>query len=191
MTTESRGAAARRLRDTFAAHKGESWLRFQGRSMLPMLRDGDLLRVRHGPPSAIGCGAIVVFNDGDSTIVHRLLYRRGRGAVLVTKGDNAWRIDRPLGPEQVIGAVCEIRRGAHRIPVDRGEWGRVSRGIALASMLEGLAYAGAVAIRRRCLPHPLVGRLGEARLLAAAGRCRRAILDRVLRVTGATGAAAE
>lgn len=190
MSAESRRSAALRLRETFAADKGETWLRFQGRSMAPMLHDGDLLRVRHGAPSALACGAIVVFNDGDATIVHRLLYRRRRGTVL-TKGDNAWRFDRPLGPEQLIGTVCEIRRGAHRIAVGRGGWGRVSRAIAFASLLEGLTFAGAVAVRSRILPRRLIGRVGEARMLAAVGRCRRAIVVRLLRVMDSTGAGTE
>jgi hypothetical protein len=87
--------------------------------------------------------------------------------------------------------VCEIRRGAHRIAVDRGGWGWVSRAIALASLLEGLAFACAGAVRRRCLPQRLIGRVGEARMLAAAGRCRRAIIERVLRGMDSTGTGTE
>jgi hypothetical protein len=187
MSVESRRAAARRLRDTFLAQKGEAWLRFQGRSMAPLLRDGDLLRVRHGA-SALARGAIVVFNDGDATIVHRFLCRRRRAGVMITKGDNAWRFDRPLAPERLIGTVCEIRRGADRITIDRGGWQWVSRGIAWTSMLEGIACACAAAVRRRCLPQRLLGRVGEARVLAAIGRCRRAVIDRLLRAVGSTSA---
>ena len=185
MSAESRRAAAERLRDAFVAEKGEAWIRFQGRSMAPMLCDGDMLRVRHGA-SGLARGAIVVFNDGDTTIVHRFLYRRRHGSVLVTKGDNAWRIDRPFAPERLIGTVCEIRRGDDRIELDRGGWRWVSRGIAWTSLLEGIAFACAAALRRRCLPRRLVGRIGEARALAAIARCRRAAIDRLLRAMPST-----
>ena len=181
MSTDARRAAALSLRDAFVAQTGEMWLRFQGRSMAPMLRDGDLLRIRCGATPAPACGAIVAFRDCDVTIVHRFLCRRRRDSALVTKGDNSWRADRPLDPEQLIGTVCEIRRGADRIVLDRGGWPWVARGIALLSALEGLAFACAAAVRRRCLPRRLAGRVGEARALAAVEWYRRAVVGRLLR----------
>lgn len=179
MRAEARRAAALNLRDAFVAQTGELWLRFEGQSMAPLLRDGDLLRVRCGATPAPARGAIVAFRDHEVTIVHRFLYRR-RGGWLVTKGDNAWRLDRSLDPQQLIGTVCEIRRGAERIAIEGGGWPRAARRIALLSLLEGLACACAAAVYRRCIPRRLVGRIGEARLLAAVSGCRRAAVDRLL-----------
>jgi hypothetical protein len=191
MRPEGRRAAAERLHGNFSVEKGELWLRFEGRSMAPMLRDGDLLRVRLGAPRDLACGTIVAFRDHDVTIVHRFLYRRRRDAALITKGDNAWRTDRPLPADQLLGTVCTIRRGADRIALDGRGWRRLSRGIALASMLEGFAFAGASALRRRLLPRALVGRLGEGRVLEAVGACRRSVIARLLRVVGAGDARKE
>ena len=182
MSSESRRAAALRLHDAVVAEKGELWLRFQGPSMTPMLHEGDLLRVRCGVPPALACGAVVAFRDRDVTIVHRFLYRRSAGVALRTKGDNRGRFDRPLRPEQVIGTVCEIRRGAQRIDLERRAWRRLSVGIAVVSMLEGLVCAGAAAVLGSVLPRRLVVRVRDA-----VGGCRRAATARLLRAMHPAG----
>jgi hypothetical protein len=96
-----------------------------------------------------------------------------------------------FGADQLIGIVCEIRRGPDRIGLDRRGWRWVSRGIALVSGIEGIAFACAAAVRRRWLPQRLLGRVGEARVLAAVGGCRRATIGRLLRTMDSTSAGTE
>ena len=45
--------------EAVAKTRGEVWLRFQGGSMAPTLREGDLIRVRHVAPDALAFGDIV------------------------------------------------------------------------------------------------------------------------------------
>ena len=180
-TPDARRAAALHLHDAFTKTRGEVWLRFQGSSMAPTLREGDLLGVRHVMPDELAVGDIVVFEVAETSVVHRLLCAPRRRTSLLTKGDNAWRADRPLAPDRLIGKVCTVRRGAARIDLERGGWRWRSRAIALASLLEAGAFSLAVAGRRRWFPPGLARRGIERRVLRLLGRCRRVVIGALLR----------
>lgn len=180
-TSDARREAALRLRNAFATTSGRVWLRFQGRSMAPTLRDGDLLCVRHVAPGDLAAGDIVVFEAAHANIVHRLLFVRRRHTSLITKGDNAWRADRPFGPDRLVGKICTVRRGGAYIDLERGGWPWLARAIALASLIEAIAFRSAAAAHRRWLPRGLVRRGVERRLLRLLGRGRRAVIGALLR----------
>jgi hypothetical protein len=180
-TAESRLAAVWRLHKAFAAEKGETWLRYQGRSMAPLLQDGDLLRVRQVARGAVRAGDIVAFTAGERSVVHRLLRARQRGAVLVTKGDNTWRLDRPFGSEQLLGKVCEIRRDEARIGLEHGGWCWTSRMIAASSLIESIAFRFAAAFARRAVPEWVFSRTNRLRLIEALAARRRAALGGLYR----------
>lgn len=179
---EARRAAALHLHDAFVEIHGEVWLRFQGDSMAPTLREGDLLRVRYVAPDELAFGDIVVFALAEASVVHRLLWPRWRRTSMLTKGDNVGRADRPVAPDRLVGKVCTVRRGAVRIDLDRGRWRWTSRAIALASLLEAGAFSVAAAVRRHWFPRGLVRRGLERRVLRLLGRCRRVVLDALLRM---------
>jgi hypothetical protein len=180
ITPEARRAAALHLHDAFAQTRGEIWLRFQGSSMAPTLREGDILGVRQVATAELACGDIVVFAVAEASVVHRLLRAPRRGASLLTKGDNAWRTDRPFAPERLIGRVCTVRRGAVRIDLEGTGWGWRARAIALTSRLEAGAFTAFAAVRRRWCPHGLVRRGVERRVLRLLSRCRRVVIGALL-----------
>lgn len=180
-TPETRRTLALHLHDAFVKSRGEVWLRFQGGSMAPTLREGDLLCIRHVAPDELAFGDIVVFELAEASVVHRLLCAPRLRMPLLTKGDNAWRVDRPFAPDRLVGKVCTVRRGAARIDLERGGWRCVSRTIALASLLEAGAFSFAVAVRRRWYPAGLARRGVERRVLRLLGCCRRVVIGALLR----------
>ena len=180
-TPDARRAAALHLHDALVKTRGEEWLRFQGSSMAPTLCEGDLLSVRHVAAGELAFGDIVVFEGAEASVVHRLLCAPRLRAPLLTKGDNAWRLDQPFAPDRLVGKVCTVRRGAVRIEVERGRWRWRSRAIALASLLEAGAVSLTVAVRRRWFPHGLARRGVERRVLRRLGRCRRVVIGALLR----------
>lgn len=179
-TPDARRVAALHLHDAFTKTRGEAWLRFRGGSMAPTLRDGDLLRLRQVALDELAFGDIVVFKVGETRVVHRLLCTPRRRASLLTKGDNAWRADRPVAPEHLLGKVCTIRRDAARIDLERAGWRWRSRAIALTSLLEAGAGSLAAALHRRWCPHGLVRRGVERRVLRLLGRWRRVVIGALL-----------
>jgi hypothetical protein len=178
---DARRAAARHLHDAFVTARGEQWLRFEGHSMAPMLRPGDLLSVRQVTAHELARGDIVVFARGDANVVHRLLAAPRFDEPLRTKGDNTWRVDPPVAPSRLIGKVCTVRRGRVRIDLDRGRWRAVSRAIARASLLEARAAASVAALRRRWLPAGRGRRSVERRILRLLAGCRRVLVGALLR----------
>jgi hypothetical protein len=180
-TPDGLRAAALNLHDAVVKMRGEEWLRFQGRSMAPTLREGDLLRVRHVAADELAFGDIVVFKGADASVVHRLLGAPRLRTPLLTKGDNAWGIDRPFALDRLVGKVCTVRRGELRIDVDHGWWRWVSRAIALVSLLEAGGSWFVVAVRRRWYPHGVL-RVGlERRVVRMLNRGRRLVIGALLR----------
>jgi signal peptidase I len=181
-TPDARRAAALQLHDAFVKTRGEQWLRFQGGSMAPTLREGDLLSVRYVAADELAFGDIVVFEIAEASVVHRLLGVPRLRTPLVTKGDNAWRVDRPFAPDRLVGKVCTVRRGTVRIDLEHGRWRWVSRAIALVSLLEAGAFSFAVAVRRRWQPAGPASRGVERRVLRLLGGCRQAVIGALLRM---------
>lgn len=90
-----------------------------GRSMLPLIRDGDHVVVTHCT-SGIRRGDVVVFRDKNKLFAHRVLgiYKSKDGATFITKGDNALQFDPPVDGKEVIGRVIGIERGGRRISLE-------------------------------------------------------------------------
>ncbi|MBI5653986.1 MAG: signal peptidase I [Chloroflexi bacterium] len=89
-----------------------------GASMLPLLRAGD--RVIVEPRQQIQPGAIVVFQQGDQLIAHRVLRIEDRAGqvVLTTKGDATWHLDPPVRADAILGCAVAIERGARVLSLD-------------------------------------------------------------------------
>lgn len=104
-------------------------LRFRARggSMYPWIKSGDLVEVEPIQASGVRLGDSVLCRHGENrAIVHRVISigTQQGVTVLTTKGDSARLPDRPVLPEQVLGRVVAIHKGATRVQVGRG-WGRL------------------------------------------------------------------
>lgn len=96
-------------------------VRVRGYSMFPSLRPGDLIRVEPVDLATLRPGDVILFRAGNLVITHRLL--QWKDGFLITKGDAAPCLDRPLSPAEVAGRVVEVRRGGRAWRLDRG-WRR-------------------------------------------------------------------
>ena len=95
----------------------------RGRSMWPALRDGD--RVRVTPLTrAPRAGDVVFARVGDFVVLHRVLWVRRDGAVLL-KGDARRRVDGWFSPRAVWGTVDTVERRGRSVDAGRlGGWAR-------------------------------------------------------------------
>jgi hypothetical protein len=84
-------------------------LRAMGGSMLPAIRPGDILDIRHAALSIVVAGDIVLFERAGALFVHRVVRRDGR--TLTTRGDAHWRADPPIDASQLLGTVTGLSRG--------------------------------------------------------------------------------
>jgi hypothetical protein len=77
-----------------------------GRSMAPLLADGDAVAVRFGTPEKLRVGEIVLFERRGTSVVHRVLATRGRGGSrrVLERGDagpaGTW-----IARESILGVV--------------------------------------------------------------------------------------
>ncbi len=74
----------------------------QGRSMYPLIREGDNLRIKFCKPQAVRVGDIIALRRGESTIVHRLIKKTDAG--FLEKGDLQLRAQ-PVETERIIGRL--------------------------------------------------------------------------------------
>ena len=93
-------------------------VRARGWSMYPFIRHGDVIEVEPVEASAVRVGDVIFCRDEvDRFVTHRVV-KRGKAhsqGALVTKGDWTSRADPLVHPEQVLGRVVAIERGAKRI----------------------------------------------------------------------------
>lgn len=86
-------------------------LRVEGGSMLPFIPEGAAVRVEPSP-SPPRVGDVVVRIDTSGTMVHRVVRRRrlrdSGDWVLVTKGDNALRLDFACDARDIAGIVRRV-----------------------------------------------------------------------------------
>ncbi len=103
-------------------------LHIRGGSMTPLIRGGCVIQVEQVGLAELRLGDVLVYQDRDMLVAHRLVGKRGAGESLrlITKGDAAsWRGREEVAPGQVLGRVCAVnwRRG-RRLRIDSG-WGRM------------------------------------------------------------------
>lgn len=79
----------------------------KGRSMLPNLREGDLVFVKPCSTVDVNVGDIVVYKNGDIFVVHRVIEKvvRGGEVLLMTKGDNNPFPDASLIDDEMLQGV--------------------------------------------------------------------------------------
>jgi len=83
---------------------GIAWRRIAGTSMLPTLRPGDVVMLKHC--DTVEPGEVVAFSLGRRVLVHRVLrVRKGR---IVCRGDNRTTADPEIPPGGLIGRVEHV-----------------------------------------------------------------------------------
>jgi signal peptidase I len=80
-------------------------LRFRaiGRSMLPTIQDGEIVRVEPVAASTLRIGDIVLLRQGAEFKAHRII--RNRGQYFITRGDTAMDADGEIRRDQILGRV--------------------------------------------------------------------------------------
>ncbi len=119
------------------------WLSISGRSMLPLMRDGDRILVEFRP-RALKPGDVLLFRQNELLVAHRLLRLTGQGdqPLVIAKGDNVAAFDPPYPLEDVIGRVHAIRSEDREHSLDIRAWRIAGRAIAGVASSLAWAYGG-------------------------------------------------
>ena len=99
--------------------------RARGSSMLPFIRDGDILVIRPLGPSGIFAGDVVFFErPGGGLVAHTVLRTApGNGETMVeVQGDNVGGRAERVASGAVLGRVTGIRRNGRDISLGRWWW---------------------------------------------------------------------
>jgi signal peptidase I len=106
--------------DFWLEFKKEHLLPIRGKSMIPILIEGDNARVLHDI-SELKPGDIVIFRKGWYLIAHRVLlqYDDESGRKLyITQGDRSKHPDAPIEEREIIGRVVGVFRKGRYLKVD-------------------------------------------------------------------------
>ena len=87
----------------------------KGWSMLPSIRDGDILTVRSVSAPDIDVGTLVVFRSPETKmlIAHRIVGRVHDRYLM--KGDNAFKADGAIPRQNILGVVTEVERKIKKV----------------------------------------------------------------------------
>ena len=131
-------------------------LPMQGQSMIPLLREGQLIAVDLSPLEPV-IGDLLLYRQLDYLVVHRYLgpaTREDGHPLLRTRGDACLGLDPPLERKRVRGRVVAIEGQGCWWDLDGGG----ARAFAIAVALHDLFWAGTGALARRS--DVLLGRAG-------------------------------
>lgn len=113
-------------------------LRVWGKSMRPLILQGDSIRIERCAQGNLAMGDIITFKRDGTYYTHRLLrtVRRGNALRLVTKGDNEINVDPPISPDQILGRVAVIQRRNRTLYLKTPFWRFMNRLLGVFSLLE-------------------------------------------------------
>ncbi len=122
---------------------GSFCFRARGFSMVPFIRDGEILTIEPVKASALDMGDIAFYRAiGDRLVAHRVVGREvldGR-EILTMRGDTpSGSYDRVLA-EQVLGRVVGVHRGEKLIRLDRGFQRLMARLLVRGSSVSSLIF---------------------------------------------------
>jgi signal peptidase I len=103
---------------------GKHFIPIKGRSMLPLIQEGDQVLVIHGCAD-VRPGDIVVFRQEGTLVAHRVMriqYDEMRGEVFVTRGDNVLHFDPPVNADEIVGRVLAVKRGGQTMSLATPFW---------------------------------------------------------------------
>jgi hypothetical protein len=126
----------------------------RGGSMLPFIREGDLLTVAPLGQQRLRLGDIALYRcQGSALLAHRLIGRAQEGGDWLARGDASWGAVERVRPDQVLGRVVMLERHGRKRRLD-APWRRLG-----ARLWHGLwpwnlrAYALAARLKRRWPGH--------------------------------------
>jgi hypothetical protein len=122
-------------------------IRARGASMLPFLRDGDLVRIVPRPVGAVLTGDVVCYAAANALFLHRVVDRPGH---FVVKGDAVTFAD-VVPAAEVLGLVTAVERHGRVRRMDTRAARLRNRVIASLSPLLSAVVPAGVAIVRRLL----------------------------------------
>lgn len=110
--------------------KGNTFrLRVLGRSMVPLIRSGDILQIHAARDYSVG--DILLYTRGNDWVAHRFvgIGKSGNQTDLVMRGDALALPDLPVSIDSVLGRVDGIERGGRHLRLDSFH-GRACRALA-------------------------------------------------------------
>ena len=113
-------------------------LRVSGKSMRPLIKQGDSIRIERCAPGNPGMGDIITFKKDGHYFTHRLVWttKWANGIRLITKGDNEINADPPVSPVSVVGKVASIQRGNRALRLKTPFWRFINRCLGLLFLVE-------------------------------------------------------
>ena len=118
--------------DLLEASDGPFWIHAKGKSMQPLVRNGDRLQVepcRDLPQ----LGDILIFRHGNGLVAHRLLclsHNPQGEIVCLAQGDYALSPDPPIGIKEVAGRAITLRREERELNLSTPIWQKVGRAVS-------------------------------------------------------------
>ena len=121
-------------------------LRARGGSMLPFLRDGDLLEVHPVAPVEVRVGDVICYEPSPGALcLHRVVARDGRG--FVTRGDALTQVE-VVPAASVLGRVSAVERHGRAWRLDTWSARWRARAIVVASPALARVLPPALGARR-------------------------------------------
>jgi signal peptidase I len=116
-------------------------LRVSGRSMNPLMREGDPIHIEKCDLRALSSGDIITFKTDDVYVTHRVLWvlKKGGTVRFITKGDNEITPDPPVSPHQILGKVVDLGRTDHIIHLERPSWRFINRFFGMIFLVEAVS----------------------------------------------------
>ena len=126
---------------------GEVRLRVVGTSMVPSILPGDLLSIRKASARDMSFGDVVVFQQCERLLVHRVVGRKvattpsgtAGEPFLITRGDRLRQDDPPVASSDLLGRVVSLERNNRKIdlplPESHGPLARLFRASDRATYL--------------------------------------------------------
>lgn len=168
--------------DAWCDGEEQHYIPITGRSMLPLIRNGDQVLVAHGSGD-ISRGDVVVFRQEGGLVAHRVLRVLGdTEPAFLTKGDNTSRADSPVEAKAVIGRVLAIKRGGRELRIDTTLWLAVGWCVAVFSLIFSRLYGWGRSIKSRLLGESHVP--GVPALRRAVSGCWSAVLSAIQSLFG-------
>jgi hypothetical protein len=110
----------------------------EGNCMLPTIRNGNTLVLKHGNRD-IRRGDVVVFGAPGSVRVHRVVQIQNRSGKrhFLLKGDQVPTFHAPLSEEQILARVLEVHGPEKHLNLDSTFWKCMNYLMALRSQIQG------------------------------------------------------
>jgi signal peptidase I len=122
--------------------KGERiTLKVSGKSMRPLIEEGDTIHVERFDPRALSIGDIITFKRNDFYLTHRVLWVRKKGnrIRLITKGDNEIDVDPLVSSNHIVGKAVAIKRANRTLDLESPFWRFINLFLSTIFLMETIS----------------------------------------------------